>query len=361
MAATGTSRGGFCALHFAAAESRVRAVAAISPVTNLSALREFAGVAPELAGKFHARRLGDALSGRAIWIGIGNDDDRVSTSDTIETTAALIGATRDRGVAPIPIELVVAPAPGHRAIPDAYSLAARFVARHVPVSPTEDSDARGPRTLLFADDHEILYRSGTERRLHPPKRHESPVLSETKPWELAIGYCSVQRAPAGIQGVEEGTYQLWYQAYAGRRAKSPTRRVVVGYAESKDGLAWTKPDLGLFDFNGDPATNIVLVGNGGRSVNYGAAVIVDPLTTDASGRYKMAYWDFAGDVPGLFVAFLPRRHPLDETRQGPLARGRVRHAQSAAGADRRRPRTRTSTRGERRHRSHVRPKFARGT
>src|SRR5207237_9901005 len=44
VAACGTSRGGFIALHFAAAEPRVRCVAAFAPVTNLLALREFAGM-----------------------------------------------------------------------------------------------------------------------------------------------------------------------------------------------------------------------------------------------------------------------------------------------------------------------------
>ena len=42
VAACGTSRGGFLAYHFAASESRVKAVAGISPVTRLNALRELA-------------------------------------------------------------------------------------------------------------------------------------------------------------------------------------------------------------------------------------------------------------------------------------------------------------------------------
>lgn len=43
VAACGTSRGGFLAYHFAAAEPRVKAVAGFSPVTDLLALREFTG------------------------------------------------------------------------------------------------------------------------------------------------------------------------------------------------------------------------------------------------------------------------------------------------------------------------------
>src|SRR5437016_1979369 len=47
VAACGTSRGGLCALHFAAAEPRVRAVTCVSPVTNLLVLTEFAGISEQ--------------------------------------------------------------------------------------------------------------------------------------------------------------------------------------------------------------------------------------------------------------------------------------------------------------------------
>jgi len=124
-----------------------------------------------------------------------------------------------------------------------------------------------PRTVLLVDDHLVHSRPGTRRVLHQPVRHQhNPVIAETKPWEAAIGYCSVYRNP------ESGRYQ----AYAADRAKDPSRRVVVAYAESDDGQQWVKPELGLFAFEDVRNTNIVLVGNGGRSVNYGATVIVDP-------------------------------------------------------------------------------------
>ncbi|MDG2384808.1 MAG: hypothetical protein P8N76_24275 [Pirellulaceae bacterium] len=157
-------------------------------------------------------------------------------------------------------------------------------------------------TILFVDDHDVLYRSGTQRILQQPTRHaKSAILTETKPWELAIGYCSVHHNPV------TGRYQAWYQAYAGGRAKQASRRVVLCYATSADGVNWQKPALGLFDFNGDEATNIVLVGNGLRSVNYGASVLYDANEPNALRRYKLAYWDFVNvkgrDVPGLCVAF----------------------------------------------------------
>ena len=127
-----------------------------------------------------------------------------------------------------------------------------------------------------------------------------------------------------------GEYACWYQSYAGSRAQDPTRRVTLCYATSKDGLTWTKPKLRLFDFNGDLDTNIVLVGNGGRSVNYGASVLFDPTDTKPGKRYKLAYWDFTENeglqTPGLCVAFSPdgihwKKHskaPLLHEAMGPL-------------------------------------------
>src|SRR5207247_1556144 len=117
--------------------------------------------------------------------------------------------------------------------------------------------ARG-RTILFVDDHEILYRSGTKRVLQPLKRHSHKALiDQTRPWEVAIGYTSVYRNPVS------GKYQLWYQAYAGNRAGDRRLKCVVCYAESKDGIHFNRPKLDLFPYKGEK-TNIVLVGNGGH-------------------------------------------------------------------------------------------------
>ena len=110
----------------------------------------------------------------------------------------------------------------------------------------------------------------------------------------------------------------------GDHAKDRTRRCVVCYAESPDGIHFAKPDLNLFDYNGGPGGNIVLLGNGGRSERYGASVVVDPLDADLARRYKMAYFDFAQDqgheYPGLCVAFSPDGIHWTKHAQAPLLR-----------------------------------------
>ena len=76
----GTSRAGYCSLRLAAAEPRVKAVAAFAPVTDWRVLREFAAVRErndiaELALE-HFRQ---DLAGKSIYIAIGNHDLRVGT------------------------------------------------------------------------------------------------------------------------------------------------------------------------------------------------------------------------------------------------------------------------------------------
>ncbi len=159
-----------------------------------------------------------------------------------------------------------------------------------------------PRTLLLVDDQHVLYRAGTERFLAPVTRHEAnPVIAETEPWEVAIAWTSVH------YDAEKDGYQVWYQAYGGPDALQPP--CVTCYAESKDGIHWTKPGLDLFPYGDAKQTNIVMIGNGGHSIRYGNAVVVDPRDPDPKRRYKMAYFDFsAGEgksLPGLYVAFSP--------------------------------------------------------
>jgi hypothetical protein len=181
------------------------------------------------------------------------------------------------------------------------------------------SDVAKGCTLLFVDDHHVLYRSGTERVLTQATRHpENPVVAETKPWELAIGWTSIHRDS------QSGKYQLWYQAHAGKRAKLKSHETVVCYAESTDGVRFVKPDLGLFSFNEIEPTNIVLIGSGGHGDRYCCSVLVDEREQNPSRRYKLAYYDWSPingqEFAGLHVAFSPDGVHWTKHPAGPLNR-----------------------------------------
>ncbi|MGE0755562.1 MAG: hypothetical protein AB7O38_01010 [Pirellulaceae bacterium] len=192
--------------------------------------------------------------------------------------------------------------------------------------------AVNPVHLLLVDDHHVLYRAGTRRVFHPARLHASnPLVREDQPWEMAIGWTSIYR------DADSGRYQLWYQAYSGHRDERKSRISVVCYAESNDGVHFTKPKFRLHDFHNQrdpdsgqhPETNIVLVGEGGYGHRYANSVLVDPADRDAARRYKMLYTDFGKDAQGqewtgFFAAFSPDgvhwtkspRNPLNKTAYG---------------------------------------------
>ena len=162
------------------------------------------------------------------------------------------------------------------------------------------------RTILFVDDEDILYRPGTIRRVVEFKRHSAdPVIAPDKPWEAMLGWTSVYRDP------RTGKHQLWYQAYQERRVEDKLLKNVVCYAESMDGITWTKPNLGLIPFYEEKNTNIVLVGaRGGYGERYCNSVVFDERDPDPQRRYKMAYYDWnpadgVAGGSGTHVAFSP--------------------------------------------------------
>ncbi|MBL7649811.1 MAG: alpha/beta fold hydrolase [Candidatus Hydrogenedentes bacterium] len=128
IAACGTSRGGFMALHVAAADPRIRATAAFAPVTNLMALREFSGAKnTEHVAALSLLANAEKFAGRAVWLIIGDRDERVSSDDAIafarRVTAISLEKTNEADVT-----LVVLPEPkGHTTPKGAPELAAEWI------------------------------------------------------------------------------------------------------------------------------------------------------------------------------------------------------------------------------------------
>ena len=177
-------------------------------------------------------------------------------------------------------------------------------------------------TLLFVDEHEILYRSGTKKVVHQLEKFKgNPVITPDnpeRPWEKSIGWVSVWRNP------QTGRMQMWYQAYSGKGAEDKRFKSVVAYAESGDGITWVKPKFSLFPYEtrgfNVKETNIVLIGAAnGYGDRYSNSVVVSPAETDPAKRYKMAYYDWNGgenemSVGGLCAAFSP--DGIHWTKQG---------------------------------------------
>jgi dienelactone hydrolase len=132
VAALGTSRGGFIALHFTVADARIRAVAGFAPVTKLTVLTEFKGEgASSLAESLSLDHFADRLAGRACWLVIGDRDERVGTDDAIRLARKITASSLAQKL-PALVELHVVSAPkGHTVPPGWAEQGAEWFARQM--------------------------------------------------------------------------------------------------------------------------------------------------------------------------------------------------------------------------------------
>lgn len=112
----------------------------------------------------------------------------------------------------------------------------------------------GSRLELMVDDFLIEKMSGkAELRLHKPVRREVSLVTD-KPWEgNACHYRSVFQ--------DGDRYRMYYGAYqydVQEKKQTYPHPVYLCYAESRDGIHWTRPELGLVEFEGSTKNNIVL-------------------------------------------------------------------------------------------------------
>lgn len=138
VAASGTSRGAFIALHFTASDPRVKCVAAFAPVTDLIVLREFHGAEDNaLMASLSVSEQAAKLADRPVWIIMGDRDDRVGTDNSISLARKITATALEQGISPH-VELHVFPEPkGHTTPAGAAEAAAKWIHRQVEDSPSK--------------------------------------------------------------------------------------------------------------------------------------------------------------------------------------------------------------------------------
>jgi hypothetical protein len=139
-------------------------------------------------------------------------------------------------------------------------------------------------TLFAFDDVSIPHTQNLRLAMNAPERHPAnPVLPLGPPGSPDAQ--GVQFYGSIIK--ENGIYRLWYVAFDDQKeSKEPSARWRAAYAESKDGLTWNKPNLGLVEFNGSKNNNLLLMKPGPWGfVNL--KVIKDETDPDPLRRYKM--------------------------------------------------------------------------
>jgi len=154
----------------------------------------------------------------------------------------------------------------------------------------------GTRLELFVDDYLIQQTSGdVAQRLMLPEPREV-VLTTDSPWEgNTSAYYTIFR--------DDDIYRMYYRgSHFDESTRQPGHREVTCYAESRDGIHWTKPELGLFEFEGSTRNNIVWDGIGTHCF----AVFKDSNPNcSKEARYKAIARGKPLGQPGLYIFHSP--------------------------------------------------------
>lgn len=133
---------------------------------------------------------------------------------------------------------------------------------------------------LFMDNRFITNSKNVEIMVHKPiKTGETNFKIEGNAHTRVGGYNSVLFV--------DGNYKMWYVE---NQHRNDGIYICVKYAQSKDGINWETPDLGIAsEYDGKPNNVVVGYGAGGVSGGTGdgtCMVFIDPLDTTGK-KYKM--------------------------------------------------------------------------
>lgn len=188
-----------------------------------------------------------------------------------------------------------------------FTVLAILFALALPV-PAEPIDV-GNRNQLFIDTLFFEQAENVTLRLHPTVKTGEQTLLPDKPWENAsLSWFSILE--------DRGTYRMWYECYDVPGWPTPDDSSFC-YAESKDGIQWTKPDLGLFSYQDSTANNILfrqIGANNHKSRVHGTQVFLDPNAPPET-RYKaVSQGQFADYTPPYRIAGMSSPDGLHWTR-----------------------------------------------
>ncbi len=150
----------------------------------------------------------------------------------------------------------------------------------------------GSRRELFVDDVLVERFVGDARlELQRPSPREV-VLVTDRPWEgnTSAYFTVFQDGPR---------YRMYYRgSHFDEEKRRATHPEVTCYAESHDGIQWTRPELGLFEFAGSRQNNIVWSGPGTH--NFTPFLDTNPRSPPEA-RYKALGSGGPGRKHGLYA------------------------------------------------------------
>lgn len=174
------------------------------------------------------------------------------------------------------------------------------------------------KTLLILDEHSVADHRGVEFRLNPARKHpENPVLlpGPAHAWDgLQVSWptrilldpgtrifrCLYHGMPALQYDTQQHLERTPFARWLGRVWE-------VGYAESKDGVHWEKPELPLHRHLDQPTNRVsiqvrpgVEAGTGGGWRNYASpqAIWLNPEPRDECERFLGMFTEIGADEHG---------------------------------------------------------------
>lgn len=142
------------------------------------------------------------------------------------------------------------------------------------------------------DDHAIPWRNNLQLTPVKANKHpQNPVLRRGPAGAPDHGHAILYGSVLHMNG----KFRMWYLGMfetENKAGQAPGWWRPMCYAESTDGINWTKPKLGLVDFKGNTQNNICLVKSEVPSlakVNDFLTVMVDPNDPDPNRRFKCVY------------------------------------------------------------------------
>ena len=123
-----------------------------------------------------------------------------------------------------------------------------------PVADAGDAVNIGSRLELLVDDYLVDNLRGAELRLHKPTPREVAIVNDSPPEGNQCAYYTVFQ--------DDDRYRMYYRGSHNDRnpgSTLPWHSYCLCYAESPDGIHWTRPDLNLVTFQGSKHNNIIAV------------------------------------------------------------------------------------------------------
>jgi hypothetical protein len=138
--------------------------------------------------------------------------------------------------------------------------------------------------LLAIDDVSLPLKHNVCYYLSKPKVRKQPVLTPSRDDPAAPDHLAAHFYGSVLH--DEGKFRMWYYPVSFGKDFTDLTQGPVCYAESDDGLQWTKPNLRQIEFKGSKDHNGIKLP---EKVIEGVHVIKDEDDPDPARRYKMVY------------------------------------------------------------------------